>query len=187
MPVTWNKFMCPTHLSNVSTCRFQKQLKVTVQPETSSLLMDISSEVSVPMEIMFQWRGRELHSACAHVCGVRSWQGLWRKIRQAKRIKWLWGHIVDSIYLHYFIFSSVHLLSCVWLFATPWIAAYQASLSITNSRSSLKLTSIESVMPSSHLILGRPLLLLPPILPSIRVFQWVNSSHEVAKVVEFQL
>ena len=54
--------------------------------------------------------------------------------------------------------------------ATPWIAARQASLSITNSRSSLRLTSIESVMPSSHLILGRPLLLLPPIPPSIRVF-----------------
>ena len=67
-------------------------------------------------------------------------------------------------------FSSVQLLSSVWLFVTPWIAARQASLSITNSRSSLKLTSIESVMPSSHLILCRPLLLLPPIPPSIRVF-----------------
>ena len=61
-------------------------------------------------------------------------------------------------------------LSRVRLFATPWIAARQASLSITNSRSSLRLTSIESVMPSSHLILCRPLLLLPPIPPSIRVF-----------------
>ena len=67
-------------------------------------------------------------------------------------------------------FSSVQSLSHVWLFATPWIAALQASLSITNARSSLRLTSIESVMPSSHLILCRPLLLLPPILPSIRVF-----------------
>ena len=61
-------------------------------------------------------------------------------------------------------------LSRVRLFATPWIAAHQASLSITNSRSSPRLTSIESVMPSSHLILCRPLLLLPPIFPSIRVF-----------------
>ena len=68
------------------------------------------------------------------------------------------------------LFSSVQSLSCVQLFATPWIAAHQASLSITNSQSSLKLTSIESVMPSSHLILCRPLLLLPPIPPSIRVF-----------------
>ena len=65
---------------------------------------------------------------------------------------------------------SVQSLSCVQLFATPWIAARQASLSITNSQSSLKLTFIESVMPSSHLILCRPLLLLPPIPPSIRVF-----------------
>ena len=67
-------------------------------------------------------------------------------------------------------FSSVQSLSHVWLFATPGIAARQASLSITNSRSSLRLTSIESVMPSSHLILCRPLLLLPLIPPSIRVF-----------------
>ena len=67
-------------------------------------------------------------------------------------------------------FSSVQSLSRVQLFVTPWIAACQASLSITSSRSSLKLMSIESVMPSSHLILCRPLLLLPPIPPSIRVF-----------------
>ena len=67
-------------------------------------------------------------------------------------------------------FSSVQSLSRVWLFAIPWTAARQASLSITISRSSLRLTSIESVMQSSHLILGRLLLLLPPIPPSIRVF-----------------
>ena len=67
-------------------------------------------------------------------------------------------------------FSSVQSLSHVQLFATPWIAVCQASLSITNFRSSPKLMSIESVMPSSHLILCRPLLLLPPTPPSIRVF-----------------
>ena len=73
--------------------------------------------------------------------------------------------------MYYFLnFSSVQSLSHVRLFATPWIAAHQASLSITNSWSSLRLTSIESVMPSSHLILGRPLLLLPSIPSSIRVF-----------------
>ena len=65
---------------------------------------------------------------------------------------------------------SVQLLSCVWLFATPWITACRASLSITNSQSSLKLMFIESVMPSSHLILCHPLLLLLPIPPSIRIF-----------------
>ena len=68
------------------------------------------------------------------------------------------------------LFSSVQSLSRVRLFATPWIPARQPSLSITISRSSLKLMSIESVMPSSHLILCHPLLLLPPIPPSIRVF-----------------
>ena len=69
-------------------------------------------------------------------------------------------------------FSSVQSLSCVQLFATPWSAAHQACLSITNSQSSLKLMSIESVMPSNHLILCHPLL-LPSVFPSIRVF-----SHE---------
>ena len=67
-------------------------------------------------------------------------------------------------------FSSVQLPSRVRLFATPWIAAHQDSLSITTSQSLFKLTPIELVMPSSHLILCRPLLLLPPIPPSIRVF-----------------
>ena len=67
-------------------------------------------------------------------------------------------------------FSSVQLHSSVQLFVTPWMVAHQASLSITNSQSLLKLMSIESVMPSSHLILSHPLFLLPPIPPSIRVF-----------------
>ena len=67
-------------------------------------------------------------------------------------------------------FSSVQLLSRVQLFVTPWIKGRQASLSITNSRSSLRLMSIESVMRSSYFILCHPLLLLPPIPPSIRVF-----------------
>ena len=70
----------------------------------------------------------------------------------------------------YLQFSSVQSLSRVWLFVTPWTAARQASLSITNFRSSPKPMSIESVMPSNHLILCRPLLLLPTIFPSIRVF-----------------
>ena len=73
--------------------------------------------------------------------------------------------------------SSVQSLSHVWLLATPWIAACQASLSITNSRSLFKLMSIESVMPSSHLIVCLPLLLLPPIPPSIRVFSNESTLH----------
>ena len=74
-------------------------------------------------------------------------------------------------------FSSVQSLSHVQLFVTPWITARQASLSITNSQSSLRLTSIESVMPSSHLILCRPVLLLPSIPPSIRVFSSESTLH----------
>ena len=73
-------------------------------------------------------------------------------------------------------FSSVQLLSYVWLFATPWTAALQASLSITNSRSLLKIMCIESVMPSNHLILCHPLL-LPLIFPSTRVFSSESALH----------
>ena len=77
-----------------------------------------------------------------------------------------------------FIISSVQSVSCVWLFATSWTAARQASLPITNSRSLLKLTSIESVMPSNHLILCCPFFLPPSIFPSIRVF----SSESVLRI-----
>ena len=95
-------------------------------------------------------------------------------------------------------FSSVQWLSPVRLFATPWITARQASLSITNSQSSPKLMSIKSVMPSSHLIFCRPLLLLPPIPPSIRVFRmrwpkyWSFSfsnipSKEIPELISFRM
>ena len=76
-----------------------------------------------------------------------------------------WDDLISSVQ-----FSSVQLLSRVRLFVTPWIAAHQASLSVTNSRSLPKLMTIESVMPSCHLIFCRPLLLLASIVPSIRVF-----------------
>ena len=82
-----------------------------------------------------------------------------RPVLSFLRLDWLFG-----------VFCSVQSLSHVWLFVTPWITARQASLSITNSRSSLKSMSIELVMPSSYLILCHPLLLLPSIFPSIRVF-----------------
>ena len=86
-------------------------------------------------------------------------------------------------YLLLSIISSVQSLSHVQLFATPWTAAHPTSLSITNSQSLLKLMSIELVMPSNHIIFCCPLLLLPSVFPSIRVF----SLYEVAKVLEFQL
>ena len=83
-----------------------------------------------------------------------------------------------SLYLGYGVqVSSVQLLSHVWLFATPWSAACQASLTITNSWSLLKLMSIESLIPSNHFILCCPLLLLPSIFPSIRVFSNESVLH----------
>ena len=78
---------------------------------------------------------------------------------------------------HNALLSSVPLLSRVWLFATLWTSACQASLSITNSQRLLKLMSIELVMPSNHLVLCRPLLLLPSIFPSIRVFSNESALH----------
>ena len=79
--------------------------------------------------------------------------------------------------LAYFTCIVVHSLSCVHFFVTPWTAACQAFLSITNSQSLLKLTCIDSVMPSNHLILCCPLLLLPSIFPSIRVFSNESALH----------
>ena len=94
----------------------------------------------------------------------------------------LWNTLIHTSDIHRRIFkkhkfSSVRLLSCVRLFVTPWIIAHQASLSITNSRSLLKLMSIELVMPSSHLTLCRPLLLLASIFPSTRVFSNEPALH----------
>ena len=83
--------------------------------------------------------------------------------------------------------SSVQSLNHIWLFATPWTAEHQASLSITSSWSLPKLMSIESVMPSNHLVLWHPLLLLPSVFPSIRVFSNKLTLQIVAKVLEFQL
>ena len=103
------------------------------------------------------------------------WLGnAWDPLRtlHTKSLSEQWNHSVQ--------FSSVA-QSC------PTLCDPMNHSSITSSQSSLRLTSIESVMPSSHLILCRPLLLLPPIPPRISLFQWVNSSHEVAKVLEFQL
>ena len=86
-------------------------------------------------------------------------------------IKWSQTQKAHIIWFPYIKFSSIQSLSCLWLFVTPWTATRQASLSITNSRSLLKLMSFESVMPSNHIILCHPLLLLLAIIfPSIRVF-----------------
>ena len=91
------------------------------------------------------------------------------------KISCIFSFLVSSLFISQF--SSVQLLSSVRLFVTPWIVACQASLSITNSWSSLKLTSIEWMMPSSHLILCHPLFLLPPMPSSIRVFSSESTLH----------
>ena len=93
--------------------------------------------------------------------------------------------ILQMLFLQLLI-SSVQSLSHVQLFVTPWTATCQATLSITNSRSLPKLMFIKSVMQSNHLILCSPLLLLPSIFPSISLFKWISSLHQVAKVLEFQ-
>ena len=89
------------------------------------------------------------------------WKNLWMRM-----MAWMKAIVAQW----YQWFSSVQWLSCVWLLATPWTTARQASLSITNSWGLFNLMSIESVMPSNHLLLGCPLLLLPSVFPSIRVF-----------------
>ena len=127
-----------------------------------------------------------LHLQCGRP-GFNPWVGkiLWRRERLPTPVFWpgefhgLYrprgrkeSDMTERLSLSYthIIFSLVQLLSCVRLFATPWTAACQASTSIINSWSLLKLVSITLVMPSNHLILCRPLLLLPSIFPSIRVF-----------------
>ena len=87
---------------------------------------------------------------------------------------------------HFVVVIVVHSLSHVWLFVTTWTVACQASLSFTISQTLLKLMTVESMMPSKHLILCHPLLLLPSIFPSIRVFSWISSSPQVAEVLELQ-
>ena len=127
-----------------------------------------------------------------HTQPPRIWLGLlwiyksvWSKLTSLQQ--WFFQSM-NKTSSHLFQFSSVQSHSHVRLFVTPLTAAHQASLSVTNSQSLLKLISIESVMPSSHLILCHPLIHPPSIFPSIRVFSHESSSsHQVAKVLQFQL
>ena len=119
-------------------------------------------------------------------------------------LEWIQETVWGLVHVRSDGFSSVQSLSCVWPFATPWTAAHQLFLSFTISQNLLKLMSIESVMPSNHLILCRPLLLLPSIFPSIRVFsnesvlhiRWpkywsfsfsINPSNEHSGLISFRI
>ena len=143
-----------THVHRVSDAIQQSSSVVPF----SSCPQSLPASKSFPMSQLFAWGGQSTGVSVKQQ-GMYSLRGASAKTGKELRIR------LESVQ-----FSSVQSLSRVRLFETPWITARQASLSITNSWSSLRLTSIKSVMPSSHLILGRPLLLLPPIPPSIRVF-----------------
>ena len=109
---------------------------------------------------------------CSNMDGPRDIHTKWSKSDRERQIPYV---------------VVVQLLSRIQLFATPWTAAHQTSLSITNSPSLLKLMSIELVMPSNHLLLCRPLLLLPPIPPSIRSFLMSQLFTSGDKVLELQI
>ena len=96
-------------------------------------------------------------------------------------------HRITFKHKTYFYWKSIQLLNCVRLFTTLWTAAFKASLSFTNSRNLLKLMSIESVMPSNHLILSSPSPTTFNLAQHQGLFKWDSSSHQVAKVLEFQL
>ena len=112
--------------------------------------------------VELEFRLKQKHDFSHSVCGIRIYTQVWVQWRSLT----LWCFVL-----------GVQSPSCVWLFATPWTAIHQASLSLTISWSLLKFLSIESVMPPNHLILCHPLLLLPSIFPSIRVFSSESALH----------
>ena len=135
----------------------------------------ITNSMYMSLSKLWEWvMDREAWYAAVHgVKKSQTWQSDWTE--HINDIKW---YLPFSVWLTSLIwFSSGQSLSCVQLFVTPWITTRQPSLSITNSQSSPKLISIESVMPSNHLILYCPLLLLPSIFPSIRVFSNESALH----------
>ena len=131
-----------------------------------------------PVGIQPQCQSRADIWTCGHTTGITKWDK--SLVEMVLRLHWV-AFTTDWIWLVIrllkYSFSSVQSLSCVQLFETPWTTASQASLSITNSQSPPKPMSIESVMPSNHLTLCHPLLLLPSIFPSISVFSNESALH----------
>ena len=131
---------------------------------------------------------RGLNSVLSYCCVWHPINNCWMKCLITKtKMAHSWWPVKNGRKFSHMSLIPVQSIHRVQLFATPWTTARQASLSITNSQSSPKPMSIESVVPSNHLILCHPLLLLLSIFPSIRVFKWVISLHQVAKILEFQL
>ena len=141
--------------------------------------LDMTEQLSLSLFTFNQQGPTAQHmELCSMLCGSLDARGFGREwIRVYLWLSPFTAHLRLTQLLIGYQFSSVQSLSHVRLFATPWIAARQASLSITNSQSLLKHMSIESMMPSSHLILCCPLLLLPPSPPSIRVFSNESTLH----------
>ena len=136
----------------------------------------------------FTWSQQEssLLSIILVVSFLSSWGSFLLFLVYLQFISWMGAESADAFSTAIDLFSSVQSLSLVRLFATPWTAACQVSLSITNSWSPPKHMSIKSVMPSNHLILSSP---CPPALNLSQyqgLFKWVSPSHQVAKVLEFQ-
>ena len=166
--------------------KWKNELHIGILNEASWIIINVYIKEFQPMETYWwrfliywwnpKWFSEITNSSCLTFRGINP--------EKVNNFSFL---IILTILLS-MIFSSVQSISHVRLFATPWTVAHQASLSIINSWSLLKLMSIESVMPTNHLILCCPLLLLPSISPSIKVFfQWVSSLNQAAKVLELQL
>ena len=146
-------------------------------------LRSIGSSLEAPLASQIQWAS-DLLTLPLNISYLHQCLNLVPLILSLHYPRSIWNSTKSNIYIaatqittEWYSFQLAQLLSCVRLFVIPWITACQASLSITNSQSSLKLMSIESVMPSSHLILCRPLLLPPSIFPSTRVFSNESALH----------
>ena len=189
----------PEEIRRIILCKSEVGVR-SLWSKFSSVSGDLAWQVMATYLIDFS-----LVSSTIFMLGSRSLIDTWElttELFPSSRV--FWGHLkkwcvfCQLFYFNKLLFSSVQSLSRVWLFVIPWITAYQASLSIISSWSSLKLMSSESVMLSSHLILGRPLLLLPPIFSyeSTLRMRWtkywsfgfsISPFYEYSRLISFRM